>query len=51
MSGDGSPADQPVDCSDLRVAVVAASWHEQVMDGLVAGVEHPRGGVDAENHR
>ncbi len=39
MSGDGSPEDQPVDCSDLRVAVVAASWHEQVMDGLVAGAE------------
>ena len=37
MSGDGSPTDQPVDCSDLRVAVVAASWHEQVMDGLLAG--------------
>ena len=34
MSGAGSPTDQPVDCSDLRVAVVAASWHEQVMDGL-----------------
>ena len=40
MSGDGSPEDQPVDCSDLRVAVVAASWHEQVMGGLVAGSEH-----------
>ena len=39
MSGDGSPEDQPVDCSDLRVAVVAASWHEQVMGGLVAGSE------------
>ena len=39
MSGDGSPTDQPVDCSDLRVAVVAASWHEQVMDGLVAGAQ------------
>ncbi|MCW2763055.1 MAG: ribH [Marmoricola sp.] len=37
MSGDGSPQDEPVDCSDLRVAVVASSWHEQVMDGLVAG--------------
>ncbi len=24
MSGDGSPTDEPVDCSDLRVAVVAA---------------------------
>ena len=40
MSGPGSPDDQPVDCSDLRVAVVAASWHEQVMDGLVAGAQH-----------
>ncbi len=37
MSGDGSPHVEPVDCSDLRVAVVAASWHEQVMDGLLAG--------------
>ena len=39
MSGAGSPTDQPVDCSDLRVAVVAASWHDQVMGGLVAGAQ------------
>ena len=39
MSGEGSPVDEPVDCSDLRVAVVAARWHEQVMDGLVAGAQ------------
>jgi 6,7-dimethyl-8-ribityllumazine synthase len=25
------------DCHDLRVAVVAACWHEQVMEGLLAG--------------
>ena len=41
MSGEGSPTGQyqaePLDCSDVRVAVVAASWHQQVMDGLVAG--------------
>ena len=37
MSGEGSPQVTPVDCHDLRVAVVAASWHEQVMDGLLAG--------------
>ena len=37
MSGAGAPDQQPVDCSDLRVAVVAASWHEQVMDGLLDG--------------
>ena len=37
MSGEGSPTPEPVDASGLRVAVVAASWHQQVMDGLVAG--------------
>ena len=39
MSGHGAPAGAPVDCSDLRVAVVAASWHTEVMDGLLAGAE------------
>ncbi len=39
MSGEGIPQEQPVDCSDLRVAVVAASWHEQVMGGLLAGAQ------------
>lgn len=37
MSGHGAPATGPIDCHDLRVAVVAASWHEQVMDGLIDG--------------
>jgi 6,7-dimethyl-8-ribityllumazine synthase len=41
MSGEGSPTAhyraEPVDCHDVRVAILAASWHEQVMDGLVAG--------------
>lgn len=38
MSGDGRPDDdQPFDGHDLRVAVVAASWHQPVMDGLLAG--------------
>lgn len=37
MSGAGAPDETPVDCGDLRVAVVAASWHEKVMDALVAG--------------
>jgi 6,7-dimethyl-8-ribityllumazine synthase len=37
MSGEGSPTDRPFDCHDLRVAVVAASWHERVMDGLLEG--------------
>ena len=37
MAGHGAPEQKPVDCHDLRVAVVAASWHEQVMGGLVDG--------------
>jgi 6,7-dimethyl-8-ribityllumazine synthase len=41
VSGEGSPTThyqaQPLDCHDVRVAVVAASWHDQVMDGLVDG--------------
>lgn len=39
MSGAGAPASEPFDASDLRVAVVAASWHDQVMDGLVDGAQ------------
>jgi 6,7-dimethyl-8-ribityllumazine synthase len=37
MSGDGIPGERPFDCHDLRVAVVAASWHEKVMQGLLDG--------------
>ncbi|KQP67052.1 6,7-dimethyl-8-ribityllumazine synthase [Nocardioides sp. Leaf285] len=37
MSGHGAPTPEAVDASDLRVAVVAASWHTEVMDGLLAG--------------
>jgi 6,7-dimethyl-8-ribityllumazine synthase len=36
MSGEGAP-EIAVDGSGLRVAVVAASWHTVVMDGLVGG--------------
>ena len=36
MSGSGGPTIS-VDGSGLRVAIVAASWHEVVMDGLIAG--------------
>ncbi|MDT9594662.1 6,7-dimethyl-8-ribityllumazine synthase [Nocardioides zeae] len=37
MSGHGAPDLRPGDASALRVAVVAASWHEVVMDGLLDG--------------
>lgn len=36
MSGAGAPT-LDLDGSGLRVTVVAASWHDVVMDGLVAG--------------
>lgn len=36
MSGAGAP-ELDLDGSGLRVAVVAASWHTTVMDGLLAG--------------
>ena len=39
MSGAGAPASQAFDASGFKVAVVAASWHVQVMDGLVSGAE------------
>jgi 6,7-dimethyl-8-ribityllumazine synthase len=37
VSGEGAAAVEPFDASGLRVAVVAASWHTVVMDGLLAG--------------
>ncbi|GAB2990230.1 6,7-dimethyl-8-ribityllumazine synthase [Nocardioides montaniterrae] len=39
MAGHGAPEAEIVDCHDLRVAVVAASWHTEVMDGLLAGAQ------------
>ena len=33
------PRSEPFDASGLRVAVVAASWHTEVMDGLLAGAQ------------
>ena len=37
MTGHGAPVLEPTDASKLKVAVVAASWHTVVMDGLLAG--------------
>ncbi len=45
MSGAGQPQHQAIDAHDLHVAVVAAQWHETVMDGLLAGAK--RALVDA----
>jgi len=38
MSGAGAP-DLKTDASGARVAVIASSWHTEVMDGLIAGAE------------
>lgn len=38
MSGHGAPT-LTVDATGARVAVVASSWHDVVMDGLIAGAQ------------
>ena len=49
MSGHGAPTQTPVDCHDLRVAVVAASWHTVVMDGLLAGAQRALAAAQVED--
>lgn len=39
MSGQGAPAIEIDRAEGLTVAVVASSWHTEVMDGLVGGAE------------
>lgn len=49
MSGAGAPENAPVEgAGGLRVAVIAASWHDQVMDGLLSGARRclAESGVD-----
>jgi 6,7-dimethyl-8-ribityllumazine synthase len=51
VSKHGAPADEAFDASDYSVAVVAASWHTEVMDGLLAGAQRAlaaHGVTDAE---
>jgi len=49
MSGSGAPALDLAGVAGLRVAVVASSWHEVVMDGLVAGAERTLGELDVRH--
>ena len=37
MSGSGAPTAADLDAEGLRVAIVASSWHDQVMGGLIEG--------------
>ncbi|MDN5717145.1 MAG: 6,7-dimethyl-8-ribityllumazine synthase [Janibacter sp.] len=39
MSGHGAPTIQVEGAEGLTVAIVASSWHTQVMDGLVGGAQ------------
>lgn len=45
MSGHGSPVLTVEGAQGLRVAVVAALWHTEVMDGLVAGARRALAGA------
>ena len=38
MSGDGSP-ELKVDGRGVRAVIIAASWHQQVMNGLIEGAQ------------
>ena len=39
MSGAGSPGEKVTGFTGKRVVIVASSWHEVVMDGLIAGAK------------
>ena len=53
MSGVGSPGDKVTGFTGKRVAIVASSWHDQVMDGLIAGAKRviEDAGITPELHR
>ncbi len=46
MSGTGAPT-LHVQAEGLQVAIIASSWHEQVMDGLIAGAIRTCGSAGA----
>jgi 6,7-dimethyl-8-ribityllumazine synthase len=53
MSGVGSPGEKVTGFTGQRVVIVASSWHDLVMDGLIAGAERviKAAGVTPELHR
>jgi 6,7-dimethyl-8-ribityllumazine synthase len=46
MSGSGSPATR-VQAEGVQVAIIAASWHQQVMEGLISGAARACGEAGA----
>ena len=53
MSGVGSPGDKVTGFTGNRVVIVASSWHDLVMDGLIAGAKRvlEQAGIKPEIHR
>lgn len=53
MSGVGSPGDKVTGFTGKRVVIVASSWHDLIMDGLIAGAQRvvKASGVTPELHR
>lgn len=53
MSGVGSPGEKVTGFTGKRVVIVASSWHDQVMDGLIAGAKRviEEVGITPELHR
>jgi 6,7-dimethyl-8-ribityllumazine synthase len=51
MAGHGAPDQIKIEGTDLRVAIVAAKWHDQVMNGLLDGAIRATSdaGVKTEN--
>ena len=48
MSGAGAP-NLSVDATGLRVAIIAGSWHEEIMSSLVSGAQETLSGSGAEH--
>ena len=53
MSSNAGPGDKVVGFKGQRVVIVASSWHDLIMDGLIAGAERivKAAGVTPEIHR
>ncbi len=53
MSASGSPEDKVTGFTGNRVVIVASSWHNQIMDALIAGATRvvSEAGVTPEVHR
>lgn len=53
MSGAGSPGEKVTGFTGSCVVIVASSWHDLIMDGLIAGAERviKASGVTPEIHR